>query len=452
MDTNRQTKVRQILKAIEYGNIPREEIRQRLQQIIDDELSGAVEAEYDQEKVEICSDLLMRVTSGEPFPEINDTTQTVEQIAVNVEKARKRRRIAKYTLRTAAAVLVLAIGLTAIGVISPIRWFTGQSTEDEQQYIIQGHEISVQTVSTAIAEHQLSGTKSIETKDRSEFITFLGFDPDIPETVNNIYRSNKYSVLFAADYIRVNCYYMKDHQPSDDFVAKISIYYYIDPNSTYLSLEQSEEGEMISLNGTEIYRYKNMDRYGYTWTNENQVYLFITIEPPEVAEVFLQDFLKQNTATPVSERKSDNRQLQTTDAAEAIAFLGFDPGVPLSFGDCYTIGKFYINVNPYETFVRVAYAKNGTLTDPAPAFVSLRYFADMEEARLSLQQDEEGESITICGVSVYRYTNSGWHNYSWTRDNMVALFHTQEPTEIAEQYVREFINSMAESTRNFQTQ
>ena len=39
MDTNRQTKVRQILKAIEYGNIPREEIRQRLQQIIDDELS-----------------------------------------------------------------------------------------------------------------------------------------------------------------------------------------------------------------------------------------------------------------------------------------------------------------------------------------------------------------------------------------------------------------------------
>ena len=69
-----------------------------------------------------------------------------------------------------------------------------------------------------------------------------------------------------------------------------------DANEAYISLEQSEEGDWISLCGIPIYRYRNIDRYGYTWTHENQVLVFVTNEPPEAAEAFLEEFIEQRDA------------------------------------------------------------------------------------------------------------------------------------------------------------
>ena len=297
MDTNRQTKVRQILKAIEYGNIPREEIRQRLQQIIDDELSGAVEAKYDQEKIEICSDLLMRVTSGEPFPEINDTTQAVEQISVNVEKTRKRRRVARYVLRTAAAVLVIVVGLIAAGVISPIRWFTKRSSEDEQQYIVQGHEISIgiETISAAIAEHEQSGLGTLSSTDQSEIICFLGFDPRIPNTLADGFTLERCDIIINSMRIHISCNYTRDDSSITNSIVKLNIYYCTDMEEAYFTMEQNEEGEIISIYNVDVYRTKNYDRNMYNWTQGCQIMMFRTRESTELAEKCIEEIIKYQT-------------------------------------------------------------------------------------------------------------------------------------------------------------
>ena len=38
------------------------------------------------------------------------------------------------------------------------------------------------------------------------------------------------------------------------------------------------------------------ETYGYTWTHENQVLVFVTNEPPEAAEAFLEEFIEQRDA------------------------------------------------------------------------------------------------------------------------------------------------------------
>ena len=51
MDSDRQMIVDQILKAIDYGNLPRDEIERRLVQIIETELNVPFNAEINKEKV-----------------------------------------------------------------------------------------------------------------------------------------------------------------------------------------------------------------------------------------------------------------------------------------------------------------------------------------------------------------------------------------------------------------
>ncbi len=106
MDEGRTERARQILQAIDNGNLPVEDIRRRLFAMAEEELSGPLDREYDKVKVELCESLLWEsMTDGEtPLP---DFERSKAAVAKKYEARKRRGRILAYGLRIAAAVLLL---------------------------------------------------------------------------------------------------------------------------------------------------------------------------------------------------------------------------------------------------------------------------------------------------------------------------------------------------------
>ena len=294
MSNDRQTCADQILKAIDYGKLPANETEARLRQMIQDELSRAEQSESGKTRVELCNSLLWQLyTRGEGRGIGADDDEMKARIEKGYTRRRRRKRLMTRTMISLTAALVLLVGLTAAGVIFPYRWFTGESTEDEQQYILQGHEISIQTISEAIAEHERrNDVDSLQTSDNSEVIDFLGFDPHIPVSLSNRYFACLYEVLFSQSHIKVCCDYSIDGIPKNPAPIYIVIRYYDDLEMAYLSFEQDEEGETISICGVEVYRFTNYNREGYIWIQGNQIISLYCLESQEIAEKCVEEMIR----------------------------------------------------------------------------------------------------------------------------------------------------------------
>ena len=446
MSNDRQACADQILKAIDYGKLPADEIQARLRQMIRDELSGAEQSDSGRLRVELCNSLLWQLyTHGEVWGLGADDDAMKARIEKGYARRRRRKRLMTRAMISLTTAVVLLVGLTAAGMIQPLRWFTGRSTEDEQQYIIEGHEVSSLPASVAIANHvpNATGSRSLQaTDDPDALIAFLGFDPGLPRTVAGVYTSTSFTGLIRERYTAMSCYYMKGGQSIDNPYVKITIRYYSNVNDAYLSLEQSEEGEMISVGGIDVYRYRNYDRYGYMWTQENQVCTLSTTESPEIAEAFLEDFLRQRNAPTAPAPTSGTRQLNTTDRDELIAFLGFDPRFPASLNAVYTPVRYNAHIDAKMIRVAAQYEPiNQTITDLPFLSIRLTRFNSVDEARTGYEQDAEGEYVMIGGVSVYRYTNTWTSNYLWLEDRTVVKFLTSMPFDEADPLVEEIIKS-----------
>ena len=133
MCNDRKTAAEQILKTIEYGLLPVAEIERRLEQTLSETLAGPIGAEYDSIKAELCCSLLQRIYSGAEIDFEARAGKIKDRIVRRYLAWKRRKKILLRGIGAAAAVLVLFTVLNVLSILPPIRWFTGESTEDEQQ-------------------------------------------------------------------------------------------------------------------------------------------------------------------------------------------------------------------------------------------------------------------------------------------------------------------------------
>ena len=267
---DRQQAADQILEAIEYGLLPVEEIERRLRQIIDEELSGSLDTDYNKDKVEICCSLLQRICTDQEFDIDSHTKEIKAEIENNHNLYKRRKRNIIRVACTTAAIILIFIGLTAMNVISPIHWFTGESTEDEQQYVVKGYEINIDTIAHAIAEHIESAQLAISTTDYADIVSFVGFDPHFPREINQ-YSYFQFDAIVMPDHIMIACDYSEEH--STDSVILLSKSFYSDASSAYEQYEQDTAGEEMELCNHTVYRYQNSGKICYLWFENSTVSL-----------------------------------------------------------------------------------------------------------------------------------------------------------------------------------
>lgn len=232
-------------------------------------LTAAVEAEYLKETpnvdfINTCEDFLWEIGTQGLQPYVSPIARYIT--AVDEACAHTKRRKASFTFFqrfiSIAACFLLGILLTQ-GAIH-FHWFTQSSDPEGELYIIQGHEITLDLIQSALATHD--GQSEIKTHDWHELCEFLGFTPSAvrPETLRASHV--EYKAYITSGLIVVDARYLDSN---NDSVAVLNLEYYIDPDEAYFVFQQDVHGEYVSFNGNTIYINNNISRTSLTWLSNS---------------------------------------------------------------------------------------------------------------------------------------------------------------------------------------
>lgn len=274
-----------ILKTILNGDLSKNEMERRLQEIIDDALSGPLDAPADMELVEQCQSLLwaLKTNGSIPYPDHaqENKQQLMQRLATNPSP--KGRPLLRRVIAV-AAILVLVLGLSVVS----IQWISGKSTPDGQQYIVQGHEISTDLIQKCIAENLAQG--SLITTSREEAEAFLGFEISLPDTLLGKYTCEEYYVFILPIWVQCRLDYIFEDQ-----VIGVMAYYLTDVNDSILFTEQDENGEYLYINDKKAYLASNVGITSITWIDNNTVYyLSGSFSSDQAIEIFNEIWKEKN--------------------------------------------------------------------------------------------------------------------------------------------------------------
>lgn len=262
---------------LDNTRMPIEKLRQEAQEgktnceDIVKRLYVAIETEYlkdspDMDFINNCEDFLWEIGSqGQVFVSANG--QYVEVIKKHLKKQPQKNRptlgIAK---RFAFVCVVFAFLVILSQSIAHIDWFSQSSSDDEQQYIIQGHSINVSMLAQSIAEH--NEFDSIQTNSWNEFVDFLGFAPSIIDPALFAATEIQYIAFVEPEIIMITVQY----NPLSDNPIAMTINYFLDTEVAHLAFEQEAEGTRFEINDIDVYCSENVERCLYTWLDRNVAY------------------------------------------------------------------------------------------------------------------------------------------------------------------------------------
>lgn len=248
-------------QEVTSGNISCDDIIKRL--------TVAIEAEYHKDTPNIdfinsCEVFLWELGTQGQQAYVSSNQRYIQ--AINQASIVKRDMPSSWRIRkrfaVIAAVFLLVFGLGQ-GVLR-FRWFTHDSDQDGEIYIIQGHEITLELIQSALAEHQSYTT--IETCDFEVLSDFLGFKPSI--VAPNVLQASTvlYSAHLEPGLIIVDALYRSSEQNT---IAVLKLEYYIDIEEAYLVIEQDTHGDYLEINGYQVYHNSNMGRQSFSWLSNS---------------------------------------------------------------------------------------------------------------------------------------------------------------------------------------
>lgn len=248
----------QILRAIDYGNLPQEEIERRLRNLIEAEISRT-DTPADLEMIDACQSLLLEMHGQSNQLMISaEKAAGIDREIPNIDQ--HRFHSPKLVLRVVAITALLIIVVTISGFSLRLFWFEGHSTPDEQQYIVQGHVIDPGIINAAIAEH--TQIKELSTDNAEELYSFLGFRPNIPLTIRSLWTAQRFSASFLSGQIRISVYYVSENNGTLLYIINI----FTDMENARLSFEQNSEGIIREVDGNSIYVAHNEERLSLCWS------------------------------------------------------------------------------------------------------------------------------------------------------------------------------------------
>ena len=260
MDGERKSYTERILSAIEYGKLPNDETERRVRELVEEEVDKT-DSEADLELIKACQSLMWQLhTHGEiPYDSHYNASKTrIERRLRQKDVISNAAKLGCKTLTAAAAVILLLVGVR-------ISWFEHSDTPDSQQHVITGQEITIEVVQAAIAENV--GRGSVETTDLKELREIIGFDPQIPETLNDGWNLSVCTAWFLRNSVQVTIKYNNVYSSDEELICAVTYFTNVDDGD--LTFEQSAKGESIMIGDEKVYLTQNIDHYVACWQTNN---------------------------------------------------------------------------------------------------------------------------------------------------------------------------------------
>lgn len=266
MDGKQSRELTQILNAIEEGGFGKDELVQRLNALVDHELSQT-ERSADMELVQACQDILYRLHhQGETY---------VSNCAASLARTRKKLRKPQFSLssitpaaRFAAVLLILFGGGLLFDLFISGDYLFGTPTPDEQQYIIAGTEVDSIVTQEVEAEQNME-IKILSTSSWVAAIDAYCSAPPIPEWLPEGWDPLDYYVVISKRADRFEVQYSK--LGAEEYV-KYSIENYHNVESAQMAFEQNQTGSKHTINGQSVYISINTGSCVAVWLTDSTCY------------------------------------------------------------------------------------------------------------------------------------------------------------------------------------
>ena len=290
MGGQKKTSIIRILELIEYGSIPQNEAVHRLEALLQSEIERKDKA-ADMELVEACEELLWQIgTQGRLKFE---DKRKENQAALMRRLERKRRRAVALRVVTRATAVVAAILVLAVlgdGILNR-EWLSGNSTDDGQQYAIQGQSIDPGLVEEGVATGDDDTADSLTTTDWRAVVAFLGMEPALPAHLPEGWRVGHYHAIRFDDEQILTISYINEADPTA--TMKFLWDHYFSVEAANLALEQNNDGELVEIGGIRVYRSANIEKNRFVWIDGMSVCSLTTTCDVGEAEAIVSSFREQ---------------------------------------------------------------------------------------------------------------------------------------------------------------
>ena len=289
MGGQKKTSIIQILELIEYGSIPQNEAVHRLEALLQTEIERKDKA-ADMELVEACEELLWQIGTQGRLKFEDKRKENQAALMRRLERKRCRTAALRMGTRAAAAfAVILVLAVLGDGILK-WEWLSGNSTEDEQQYAIQGQSIDPGLVEEGVAagDDNIAG---LITTDWESVVAFLGTEPLRPDHLPEGWRVGHYHAIRFDDEQILTISYINEADPTA--TMKFLWDHYFSVEAANLALEQNNDGELVEIGGIRVYRSANIEKNRFVWIDGMSVCSLTTTCDVGEAEAIVSSFREQ---------------------------------------------------------------------------------------------------------------------------------------------------------------
>lgn len=269
MCSDRRIVADQILRAIDYGNLPKTEIERRIKAILDEELNIPMEGTVNMLKVDLCNSLLWQLYTHGEIDRERCEEEFKGKVSLKYNKYRRRKKLVLCGTRFIVLTTFIFLTASILKNITLVHLFRENSSEDGKQYIVSHYELSGQNVAKAIESHNYS--EEISTQSQEELRNFLGFEVVFPDVVSESYYPEKYYSSILPDYVRVYCQYGNTGGERNGNDISVVVTLFTSADEATIVYEQDDNGEQTDICGLTVYKYSNDGRTRYMWRNGNAI-------------------------------------------------------------------------------------------------------------------------------------------------------------------------------------
>lgn len=259
-------KLQAIKESLKNGSITKEQFFTRLSNAVEQEYQKPV-SEQDVAFLSACQDILDEMRTGKVYVSRKEECKKAlkQRLSQEVRHRSRKQNVLWRGALAAVALIVLAVG---VEMLLHREWFEGTSTDDGQQYVVQGQEIDPGIISEGVADNE-PRTGELTTTNLDEAIKFLGFEPDLPTWMPEGWKPAGYDVVILADEKRFRVQYTNSNTNTKFVYSQIL---YTQMEEAYASFEQNSNGQSFEIGKIKIYQSVNTDKKRYNWTLDNSVF------------------------------------------------------------------------------------------------------------------------------------------------------------------------------------
>lgn len=256
------TKVEEIRRRISEGELTAQQIHDILISEIENELNRPTK-EVNMAYVKICEELLSSLgADDEPLVDqyYISNRRSIQKV---LEKSHfPRRRLPESKM---AAVFCLTAAMLFVVVLIPNGRIEITPSNDDEQYIIQGHSIQSNSNGLANAGPALDHLGSYDTTNWQEVVYLMGGIPQIPQWLPEGWNTIRYSVDLTDSFSALEIKYGNSKR-SDEWISYTN-YVYFSIDNIYNAVEKDEnETKVLLNNGKTVYVFGNLDTQNIMWT------------------------------------------------------------------------------------------------------------------------------------------------------------------------------------------